>query len=423
MRTPILFPDAAALAIGFLADALDAQGDSAAVSQDVPDPRPARFVTVTRGGGVRHTLVSDAATLLVECWAATSADAHDLAQMSRALLGSMVGSVVDGVQVYRVDEVGGPQQLPDPLSEQPRYVFTLSAHFRGAAVAPGSQAVVTVAGSQAVETDTAFTGVPESSGSDKPGATNTGVPAGTSLRTLTAPEDNGSWDWNGTDVHINDDNVTLDGLMIPGAVSVYGANATISNCRIVNNVGGAYPGNVDNHFVVVVNWTWSGASVTIQDTEISGSEYGVAGYGFTLLRVDIHGCCHCVQPVGPDIVVQDSWLHDNVGTEDAHTDVIQSVGSSGMQIVHNTLEMPDDVPGPVAVISLGDSTGGGTVVDSNWISGGQWGVLNDIVGTPITVVTNNRFTRGSFLVSPGRIETPITQSGNVYDDNDEPLTL
>lgn len=130
----IVFPDAAALAIGFLADALVAQGDGAVVSQNVPDPRPVRFVTVTRGGGVRHTLISDAATLLVECWASSPADAHDLAQLSRALLIAMEGSVVDGVQAYRVDEVGGPQQLPDPLSEQPRYVFTLSAHFRGYAL-------------------------------------------------------------------------------------------------------------------------------------------------------------------------------------------------------------------------------------------------------------------------------------------------
>lgn len=134
MREPIVFPDAAALAIGWLGDQLNIYGDTAPVRQKVPDPRPDRFVTIVRGGGVRHTLVSDAATLLVECWGETPTDAHDLAQLSRALLLAMQGMVVDDVAVYRIDEVAGPQQLPDPLSEQPRYVFTLSAHLRGTAL-------------------------------------------------------------------------------------------------------------------------------------------------------------------------------------------------------------------------------------------------------------------------------------------------
>lgn len=132
MSDIVVFPDAVAVTIGYLSDELGDRGSEAEVVKDVPDPRPDVFVTILRSGGVRQTVVSDNAVLIVECWAQTSADAHDLAQLCRALLHAMPGTTQAGVPIYRVDEVGGPVDLPDPLSEQPRYTFTVQVHLRGA---------------------------------------------------------------------------------------------------------------------------------------------------------------------------------------------------------------------------------------------------------------------------------------------------
>lgn len=131
----VLFPDAAAILIDYLRGLLAARGDSAPVGQKTPNPRPARFVTIHRVGGPRRSIVADAPLLAVECWATTDPDAHDLAQLARALLHTARGRSLDGVAVYRIAEAGGPVNLPDPLSQQSRYTFTLEVALRGAALA------------------------------------------------------------------------------------------------------------------------------------------------------------------------------------------------------------------------------------------------------------------------------------------------
>lgn len=132
MTVPVVvFPDAAAVGVSYLRDELQTRGDTAGVFRDVPNPRLVRFVTVRRGGGIRETAVSDAATLLVECWDDSSEDAHDLAQLCRALLIAAPGRNVDGVAVYKTVEQGGLVDLPDPQSAQARYTFSVQIHLRG----------------------------------------------------------------------------------------------------------------------------------------------------------------------------------------------------------------------------------------------------------------------------------------------------
>ncbi|MFB6535111.1 hypothetical protein ACFCY8_30205 [Streptomyces noursei] len=83
-----------------------------------------------RLGGLRQTPVSDRPRLNVECWSDTESGAHDLAALTRALVGALPG-VRDGVTVYRVTEVGGPQWLPDSATSSPRYAFAVEVHMRG----------------------------------------------------------------------------------------------------------------------------------------------------------------------------------------------------------------------------------------------------------------------------------------------------
>lgn len=126
MTQLVIFPDAVDLVRTHLAAALDVP-----IVHDVPTPRPPSFVTVRRGGGVRHTIISDAAQLLIESWADRAEDAMDLAQLARAHLNALPGQVLDDTPVYRVEELAGPADLPDPLSDQQRATFTVLVHLRG----------------------------------------------------------------------------------------------------------------------------------------------------------------------------------------------------------------------------------------------------------------------------------------------------
>lgn len=132
----VVWPDATDVCVTFLRAALAERGDGATVAAKVPNPRPARLVLVHRVGGPRLNLVADDAQIAVECWAPAAEDAADLAQLCRALIHTMRGGVVDGVPIYRIDELAGPADLPDPLSDQPRYVFTVQIAMRGTALPP-----------------------------------------------------------------------------------------------------------------------------------------------------------------------------------------------------------------------------------------------------------------------------------------------
>lgn len=132
----IVFPDATMVVLDHLAATLPTFGSAASTHREIPDPRPALFIRVLRTGGTRYSLVSDGAQLTFEAWATTSAAAHDLAQLARGIVNAMPGTVIGGVAVYRVDELSGPGDLPDPVSNQQRYTWSAVVHLRGAAVEP-----------------------------------------------------------------------------------------------------------------------------------------------------------------------------------------------------------------------------------------------------------------------------------------------
>jgi hypothetical protein len=101
------------------------------VGAKVPDDVPrGQFVLVRRLGGNWERPVVDAATIGIEAWGATQAQAHDLCQEARALVHSLQGTVLAGVAVYRVEEFAGPAWLPDPESAEPRFTVTLNVSHR-----------------------------------------------------------------------------------------------------------------------------------------------------------------------------------------------------------------------------------------------------------------------------------------------------
>lgn len=130
----VVFPDAVDVVRTYIEACLVAREHEATAHNKVPDPRPEYFVTISRGGGVATSIVTDAPTLLFECWAPTPEEAHDLAQLCRGLSFAMRGTSPSGVPVYRIEELAGPAELPDDISNQSRYVFTHSVGMRGTAL-------------------------------------------------------------------------------------------------------------------------------------------------------------------------------------------------------------------------------------------------------------------------------------------------
>lgn len=70
--------------VEYLSDAL-----GAAVFAEVPNPRPAAFVTVGRMGGGSEQIVIDKPTVAVQCWAASRSEAADLAVEAEAAMDAL----------------------------------------------------------------------------------------------------------------------------------------------------------------------------------------------------------------------------------------------------------------------------------------------------------------------------------------------
>jgi hypothetical protein len=130
--TTLVFPDAVALVLPELTAGLPALGFAGIpVGNRVPSPRPERFIVVRRAGGARITIVTEAATLNLQAWSTSVPDADDLAQAARSIVWGMAGRTFASTPVYRVEDVEGPAEEADPLSDQPMAQLSVSVHVRG----------------------------------------------------------------------------------------------------------------------------------------------------------------------------------------------------------------------------------------------------------------------------------------------------
>ena len=124
MTEVIVFPSVQATLVAALKAVL-----TVPVSTKVPAQRPASFVRLVRVGGSRPNLVTDRSIVTFECWAADEPAAERLGALTSAHVYALAPDTV-----RRVKEAAGLQSFPDPLSETPRYQFTLQIDTRGAAL-------------------------------------------------------------------------------------------------------------------------------------------------------------------------------------------------------------------------------------------------------------------------------------------------
>lgn len=139
MPETIVFPDPVALAIGVLSDGLVDAGDDAHVAARIPSD--IRWVTVAVIDSEIRSLVVQRTILRVACQVGdgptAQKDAQALAQLARAILGSVAGTSVDGTTIYKVTDVHLIDD-PDQITGLNRTTFNVSISLRGAAVLIGS---------------------------------------------------------------------------------------------------------------------------------------------------------------------------------------------------------------------------------------------------------------------------------------------
>lgn len=241
-----------------------------------------------------------------------------------------------------------------------------------------------------------------------PGASNTGVPAGTTLSPYTGPS------------NITTADTVIDGKSI-GCIQVSAPGVVIRNSRITCN----------DDWGVFANGM-SGTPLLVEDSEIDCQNSNATGAGsanMTLTRVNIHSCENGLH-VNHDITVEDSYIHDLYIGGGAHADGMQfGQASNNVTIRHNT------------IFSMGESGGFGTsalimdlpghsnfLIENNLFGGGGFTVYCVDPGSGTSwIIRNNAFTT-RFSPTGGEYGFAIrcsdeTQSGNYIYETGKPLHL
>lgn len=223
-----------------------------------------------------------------------------------------------------------------------------------------------------------------------PDATNTGVPAGTTLT-------------NSGCVTVNTNDATVQNLHITDCnITVNANNVTIKNVKISGCT--YYPIDYSGHTGLVV-----------QDTEIdSNCEQTTAGMSFdnyTAIRMHVHGSADGFK-ADSNAVIQDSYIHDLWVTADSHNDGVQTTGGSNVTLTHNTIDT--DSQGVCVQFGPSDTD---WMVTNNLFHCTGWS-LNGSSGTANSSFLNNRFARVAGWYGPSGLgeSQNITWSGNYFDD-------
>jgi hypothetical protein len=209
------------------------------------------------------------------------------------------------------------------------------------------------------------------------------------------------------------DGTVVDGLDVRGCLTINADRVTVRRSRI--RCGGDY--------VVRVGGDVRG--VLLEDVEIDGQgspgTIAVGVDGFTIRRADIHGVGDGPR-MGDSTVVEDSWIHGLAVGGGSHNDGIQSTGGRGIVIRHNRIDHPRQQTSCILLgADLGDISG--ALVTGNLLNGGNYtvyaGADRGHRASNIQIV-GNRFGR-DFVFGPTSLDPGVTATGNVFDDNGQPI--
>ena len=224
------------------------------------------------------------------------------------------------------------------------------------------------------------------------------------------------------DLDINTAGYVLQNTEVDGCITI-GANAdnvTIRNV-LVKSSGCFW----------LIN-THSGATgLQIIDTELDGmdnpvNDAGIGGDNYTATRVNVHNTIDGMK-VGYGTTVQDSYIHDMHATSTSHNDGIQSLGTIGLSIEHNTIF--DSGDGTAIILLTGVASDMRDIsIDRDLLAGGGFTVYggysagqDDVSKVSNISITDNRFSTvyhpASGYYGPlTSVNPPVMHTGNVWAD-------
>jgi hypothetical protein len=267
-----------------------------------------------------------------------------------------------------------------------------------------------------------------------PDATNTGVPAGTTLKTVPGQVSSGpGWHYDSRGwVAVDGAGAVLSGLSIPYNVSVTASNVTIKNVQVVTS---GLPGISIRH----------ANNVTIQDSTISGvnattgrmlagvKEVFGDSIGLAVLRDNISQTETGVQLESG--LVQDTYIHNTGFIPGDHVNGVTSNGgvSALLTIQHNTILIDRSQTDAIGLFADFGAQANRTIAN-NLLAGGGYSIYGgQNPGTPSPTgirVTANRI--ATIYYTKGGAYGPVTAfnpagagntwSGNTWDGTGQTVT-
>lgn len=267
-----------------------------------------------------------------------------------------------------------------------------------------------------------------------PDTTNSGLPAGTPITPVAQASLPSGVHWDGQNMSISSDGVTLSNLSIPGSINIAANNVTIKD-SVIDDPSGDQAIDIQENYrgTVVENTTISGSN-----TGTGAIADGIQGNGVTVNSVYIHFVEEAVNGGGNTVtnsyLVSDG-LHEPVATDNHNESIDVGDGTAQPEVIeHNTLFNPVH---QTAAIIAGGPWGPleNVTIDDNLMAGGGYTLYccettawNVNTAPTNTSITNNRFSRlyyknGGSYGPLADLDTSHTKfTGNVWDDTLKPVT-
>lgn len=270
---------------------------------------------------------------------------------------------------------------------------------------------------------------PSTSSSPSTAPTSSGVPVGTTMRTVPGQLTSGpGWTWTGSALKLTGGNVTLNGLDINGPVQGSFSNVTIQNSHIRCTGETQWCISLGDHNKLINDEIGGGANGSTFVSAI-GVWSGGSGSNNIINGVDIHNTSDGLRIDG-GTTLMDSYVHNLVMGDSvaagAHSDGVQSTGGSNVTISNNRFESGTNCNVFMQWLSGNPAITNYTVTGNTFTAGnrnglqtsyGVCGYSPDVSGVSIT---NNTFGYG-FQVGPFTAPSGSNISGNKYTDG-KPIT-
>jgi hypothetical protein len=259
-----------------------------------------------------------------------------------------------------------------------------------------------------------------------PDATNSGVPAGMTLKQVPSQVSSGpGWQFNAanSEVTVTGAGAVLSGLYIPYTVEIDASNVTLNDVQVVT--GGSFAVDlrhttgvtIENSTISGTNATSGRVNVAIDDVYSDSTGLNITGNNISAFRTAMQVSAG---------LVEGNYIHDPGYLAGDHTNgVVTNGGTAPMTIEDNTIFNSQT---QTDAISLDASTGGVAVanktVENNFLAGGGYSIYGgdgpSSNPTSNIVITGNRFGQ-QYFAKGGQFGAVAyfdpTGSGNTWSGN------